>query len=404
MYTAEHEQDLQLFFLEPPYFKDVFGDPAAPSSSIVFGHRGEGKSTICNMINYELQKDESNKVLVVPYMDFSAWNEKEIRELSLKHHLERILGLSVEKLIEEAKQDVRILENLESNSRSVLQWFVLRFLPAAEYQQVERKLIALFDSLSQTQRIKRFGDIGFRRIGSYLRRKKIEFEKVADSESKIVQATKAILTLLGPSIPGSKDLRNETMLGLLHRFKGLILSAGFASMYILVDKVDEIEACSGNYDIVAKLVSPMVTSLRYLETKKVATKLFLPMQVREILGSRVRTDRILTRNISWSKESLSAMLRKRLLAFSDNKIETLEPFVEPDIWNAFEQKLFYYAALCPRNLIRITDHVIAELCELEQNPNLISEAAVDLGIKHFLSVRMGEEDAGEYQIRLRESD
>lgn len=402
VFDAEDEQNLQQFFIEPPYFKEILGDSEKPNSTMVFGYRGEGKSTLCKMIDYELRNNTSNRILIVPYYDFSCWGEKRIKELSLDDHLERILGLCVETLIAEVEKDTRILETLQSRDRSILQWFVLRFLPETEYQQVEYRLIALFDRLPQSGQIKRYGGMGLRRIRSYLRRKKVEFERIPKSESKIVQIIAAILAILGSSIPGSETLRNETMLGLLKRLRNLVITAGFTYICILVDKVDESEACSGNRRNVARLISPMVSSLDYLRTKKVATKFFLPFEVKEILGNQVRTDKTRTRTINWSKENLAAMLRKRLLSFSNNKIQTLEPFVDTTLWQVFEQKLYYYSALCPRNLIRIMDHIIAELCELEQDPSKITKSAMELGIQHFLSIRMGEEDAGEYQNRLRE--
>jgi len=397
-YSAEHEKDPQPFFVEPPYFKDILGDLAAPTSSIVFGNRGEGKSTICRMVNYELTQIGKNKILIVLYTDFSEWDKKDIEELSIENHLNKILGLSVEKFIQEIEKDDSILDEFDTNNLSMLEWFILRFLPAADHQEVEKKLNTILDSLYRTKRIKRLGSKGFWRTKSYLRRKRVEFEKIG-TESIHINIIKAILTLF--SSPIEKNLRNETMQRLLARFRNLVISAGFSSIYILIDKADETEACSGNNNLIAKLVSPITTSLIFLETDKVATKLFLPIQVKETLGGRIRIDRILTRDIFWSDESLREMLKKRLLAYSDNKIDTLRGFVDSKIWDYFEKQLFFYAASSPRNLIRFMDIVIADLCELKQSPKLITKDAIDLGIKHFLNLRLLEDDAEDYQKRLQ---
>lgn len=402
-FEAGREEDLHSYFLEPPYFRDILGDPREPTSSIVFGSRGDGKTAICKMIIYHLQSETADRVLIVRYDDFSRWTQQEIVELSLDSHIEAILGLAVEKFIQELERCPSLLEALETDARSTLQWFVLRFLPAAGYAQAEARLISLFDQIPQSRRFRRFGRMWFRRAASYLRRKRVEVETVGDSESKVVQLTKLVFVLLPLSHPGVTGLQSETMLALLKRFRDLVLSAGFDSMYIMVDKVDETEPCSGSYSLAAQLVSPIVGSLVYLELPQIATKLFLPTVIRDMLTVTPRTDRITTRNISWTQERLKALLKKRLLAFSGDKIGSLEPFVDPSIWDQFERKVLHYSALCPRNLLRLLEHIVGELCELEEVPKRVTAAAMDAGIDHFLTFRFGEEHSAEYRSRIEES-
>ncbi len=402
--TAEKEHDLHLYFVEPPYFNDIVGDIEAPTSSIVFGHRGEGKSAIFNMTRYELQKRNPKRALILPYIDFSIWSESKIRTISLDNHIERILGLAIETFIGELEKENWRLTSLSSDNQFFLQWLILRFLPASEYFQAEHKLNSLFDTVSQTNRYIYKCKWLLRRAKSYLRRKRIEIERIPDSESSAAQIIKTTVILISPQVPGCESLHKETMIDLLKKFKDLVLNAGFSSIYIMVDKVDETDVCGGRYDLAANLVAPMVTSLAFMEMDKIATKLFLPIQIEEILGERIRTDRILTRNISWSNERLNIMLNKRLRSYSDNKIESLKSFVEPAIWENFNKNILYYSALCPRNLIRLLEFIIAELCEIEQNPTIIDEAALYAGKDHFLSVRFREADSGEYQDRLRDNE
>jgi hypothetical protein len=402
LYTAEHEEDLPRFFVKPPYFRDIIGDTNSPKSSIIFGHRGEGKSAIFKMIKYELQKSNSDKPLIVTYTNFSYWNENDINNISLENHIERILGLTVNAFINELESAHWRLGSLNANDKNVLQWFALRFLPYAEDHQAENRLNSLFDNLDRGNCIMLKCRWLFRRVKSFLRRKRIEIENVSDSESSAAQIIKIIMIFISPQHPGS--LPRETMLNLLIRFKDLVLCAGFSSIYILVDKVDEPDVCSGRYDLAARLIKPIVTSISFLELDKIAIKLFLPIQIEEELGVLIRTDRVVTRqHISWSDESLKIMLNGRLLAYSDDKIETLKEFVEPAIWDEFNKKLLYYSAMCPRNLIRLLDLIIAELCEIEDNPIKITKAAMNEGQKHFLAVRLAEGDYKAYQKRLSDN-
>src|SRR5947207_3000437 len=89
-YVAEKERNTPHIFLEPPYFKDILGEPKDTSSSIVFGQRGDGKSTLCQMVEHYLKDASSGGIsLVIRYVDFPRWGEEEIRKLNLEQHLER---------------------------------------------------------------------------------------------------------------------------------------------------------------------------------------------------------------------------------------------------------------------------------------------------------------------------
>lgn len=403
--SAEAERRLgdsvrKQLFVEPPYYKDIVGNPVSPLSSIVFGMRGEGKSTICNMVQLELQKNPENKVLLVPYDDFSEFDEAKIQHLSLEDHIKRILQLAVKKFVAECRKDARIMQMLDATAQADLQWFVLRFLPAADYSEAEQRLVDLFDSASEGAGRHGLKGKRFRRIASYLRRKKFEFQSLREPQTMTVQIIKALLTFLAPPVPGEHELWNATMLQLVDKFRNLAVSGGFASVQVFIDKVDENEVYSGNFGLVSDLILPIITSLDYLEVERFATKFFLPAETRQILGNRIRTDRILTRNISWSQEALKTMLRNRLLSFSENKIGSMESFVASAVWKDFENKLLHYAAFSPRNMLRIIAHVVTETCELSRDPTEISPDAIESGIRQFLLIRTSEEDGSEYQKRL----
>lgn len=401
IYVAEKEKDTPDLFIEPPYFKDVLGDPQTPYSAIVFGQRGDGKSTLCKMIEHHLRvEDNPSAPLLIKYMHFPYWKEEEIRKLTLEQHIERLIALGLDEFIKRAERDINLLQKLNNNEKAILQWYVLIFFPAGEYKQVEKRLTALIDKLPRSHRIKKLGGWGFRRITNYLRRRRVEIERVSDDKSPVVQIIKSVLLLIAPSIPESKELRNRTDMDLLKRFRELVVSAGLPSVIILVDKIDENEVCSDKPEVAAQLVRPLVTSVSYLEIEGVATKLFLPNVTKDILGNKIRTDRVITREISWSDDGMRLLLSQRLRTFSNGTIDSLERFVESSLWPEFERKILSYAAQSPRNMIRLLDSVISILCELQEEPTSISSAALDLGIKSFLSVKLTEQDAEEYQQRL----
>jgi hypothetical protein len=401
-FGAEKEDNLAELFIEPPYFSDILGDTGKPTSSVVFGRRGDGKTSIFKMVIHRLLSDRDNKYLIVKYIDFSEWTAGDIIKLTFKDHLEKIMGLAIDRFISDIESDPSLLQNIKDDDLNKLQWFILRFLSRAGYEQVEKRLINLLDKKLIPRKSVYITGKGFRRVASWFRRKRFEIEHFSDNESSAVQTIKAIIILLAPSMPGREELERESILNLFFKFRDIVISAGYRSIYILLDKVDETEACSGNYPLVSSLVSPIVKTIGFLETEKAATKLFLPSWTREYLGKDLRTDKILTRDIRWNTDRLRAILKKRLMAFSDGNIDTLEPFVDKSIWPLFELKTLFYSAESPRNLFRLLDHIISELCELEVNPSKITLTALDTGIKHFQSIRVGEFDSTEYEAKLHE--
>ena len=77
--------------------------------------------------------------------------------------------------------------------------------------------------------------------------------------------------------------------------------------------------------------------------------------------------------------------------------------VDPEEYHYFGKALHYYAAGSPRNLIRIINEIVAELCELDDQPTLITRAAIEQGKRRFLSVRSREDDSRDYDRRLFEA-
>lgn len=48
--NADQEENLEKYFIPPPYFQSVWGDPSKPSSCVIFAPRGGGKSAQRKMI------------------------------------------------------------------------------------------------------------------------------------------------------------------------------------------------------------------------------------------------------------------------------------------------------------------------------------------------------------------
>ncbi len=125
-----------------PDFTKIYGDPANPGTTIVFGEKGSGKTAIRLMIqrklnDYNMDRD-SGQVFVVSYEELNPMldrlarymktiaGEKIMKSIRLADHQDAILSLAVTKLLDEAleaddkatsKDMARILKKMDLQRR-----------------------------------------------------------------------------------------------------------------------------------------------------------------------------------------------------------------------------------------------------------------------------------------------
>src|ERR1700676_5504750 len=78
--NADEEEHLQTYFIPPPYFNSVWGDPESPKSQVIFGPRGGGKSAQRRMIEL---KAETSDVFVITYDRFEGLSGIRLSQLSI---------------------------------------------------------------------------------------------------------------------------------------------------------------------------------------------------------------------------------------------------------------------------------------------------------------------------------
>jgi hypothetical protein len=394
-YVAEKEERLDRSFVAPNYFEDIVGDPDRPQPAFVFGSRGEGKSTLCRMVAQRLEGHE-RPPLVVHVNDFSEWSIGRIDHgLTLEDHVLRILGASAVALVETLEASPRPLLGLSKRDRALLGRFVARLLPLIDEGEHERRLAMLIDHANEAGSLRRQAGQAMRWLWRFLRRKRFEFErgKLKDEYNSLFLA---LLMLVAPGTQGS-----ATIQAVFGAFAMLVRRLGFPSMYVLVDKVDEVEAVINRSDRVAKLVASLVGSVKFLESDGLGIKIFLPEEARRDIPG-LRTDRIHTHQIQWDEQRLRAFLRKRIQAYSDGRHDGLEHVIEDYV--GFEPQLLRASARAPRNLLRILHLIVGKHCEREDHSVMVTRADADAALQTFKEYRKQEGDLELYEARLNAWD
>jgi hypothetical protein len=129
-YKAEDEEDAKnlidpwSFFVEPRYFQEIIGNTerSKPKSSIVFAHRGEGKSFLCKRVLQSLRQDRSN--FIVEYINFSDFKTEDLDKITIEYHLDKIISLCLNKVVDEILINRNLFDKLDPNEKKKLMWFI----------------------------------------------------------------------------------------------------------------------------------------------------------------------------------------------------------------------------------------------------------------------------------------
>ncbi len=147
----------------------------------------------------------------------------------------------------------------------------------------------------------------------------------------------------------------------------IVKKCGFDAIYILVDEIDEYNDTNGNPDFAAEIVVPILSSINLLEKESLGLKFFLSAPVYQRLDSvsksmhkEIRYDRTKQPKpyiLEWSDENIATMLKKRLMSYSNNMINSMQGFCSSDLENIDDQ-IVKYAYRNPRHMIQLCDHIV----------------------------------------------
>lgn len=352
-FEARKEQDLLIeYFVEPPYFYEILGDPIFPQSSVVFALRGSGKTAQSVMLDYYCSKQVISKgrVLSVNYSDFTAVIE------ASKRKLEKITV--IEHVFEILRRAIVSLYFFILNNPTIIN----EYHNLSKFKQVDisRYIVAFWKYLDNYQR-------------QYFVKKGIHH--------KIVKETKNCIP------------KSWTPQDLLGKFSDYMCEMGFSSIYILIDRLDEDELTASNAAAAVHIVKPLLSDLKLMDLSKVAFKFFLPQEIELELNSvpSIRKDRLIFRNLEWRKNDLLDLLHKRIQAFS--RYSNLDEICTPDLHSRIEKEMiecaFDYGDGAPRDIIRLGNHLFSEHSILPR-PNskeewLITDTAWKNAQKKYIS-------------------
>ncbi|WKK71569.1 hypothetical protein Q0F99_19960 [Rathayibacter oskolensis] len=362
--NAEQEDRLADYFVPPPYFESVLGNPATPKSNVIFAPRGSGKTAQRLMIERtSLQMD--SRFLCLTYDNFESATAKGATLAAHQIELCRLLTLGVLTHLEDDTIPAIFLTDHERQIIKVAGQSFLSGLSAGEFQEAMKAVKTLGDKAGEFW--KKYG--GVVAIGVALLMKKVGLDDVDISASLEQQAS---------------DKSSASARYFLEQLLAVAAKLGWDSVYFLIDKVDETPATTMDADAAYKLIAQLVLDLPTIELPGAAFKFFFWDRMESGLrGSGLRADRMEVVKLRWTVNELSDMLGKRLGAYSNGTVTSFNQLLSSMIDYDVQLLLAHLSHGSPRDAIRMARAIVAEHTRMGDEPDSISWRTVMRGILNF---------------------
>ncbi len=352
--NADEEESLQSYFVPPPFFDAIVGDPSSPNPSVVLAPRGAGKTAQRRMV--EVASHES-RYLAVTYDRFEFSAGQKITDINLQYHLRNLITrilISFLSYLSEWPHVSKILSKEEKKQLAIFIHAYLGDLTGDNMQELLNELKSLPD---------KFKDFWRKHVGF--------MESVINFLLKAYDLEKIDL----PDVKQEEKRLGETYKFQLESLLRLVRKIDFKSIYILLDKPDETEKTGNDPKSTYQLIRPLIRDLELLGLSGYGFKFFLWDKIEPFFRLDARPDRVPQYELKWNRRSLKEVLSKRLLAFSRGKTSTFDTLMEEPC--NIDDQLCLMANGSPRNLIRLCERILAIQGDRDPNAQKISIAAID---------------------------
>lgn len=368
--NADEEERLADYFIPPPYFATVIGNPEKPSPSIVFAPRGGGKSAQRRMIELEANKLD---ILSVTYDRFEFSRDENLESVSLMYHLDNIITRVLLGILYKIDSLSLTDSSFHAEEREFIRGLCQQYLGHLTQQE----LVGAIKSL--------------RSFEDKIRIKVKEYISPISGFINLILTAHNIPTI-NFDVAGPKQVRlDQSQKYNLEQLGRLAKSLGFKSVYILIDKVDETQYTGNDSGASYKLIESLIRDLELLSISGYCFKFFLWDEIKPYHIKYARPDRVQEFDLNWEFRKIKEALSKRLDAFSKGKITSLSQITGFPTANDFiTNMVLFFSNNSPRDVVRICQEICARQIEIDSNSNAISMDAVYQGIDSYCLKRTNE--------------
>ncbi|MBN1177749.1 MAG: winged helix-turn-helix transcriptional regulator [Anaerolineae bacterium] len=345
--TSEADRETRLlpeFFVDTGYYHLVWGDETVPQTTLLFAPRGGGKTAYRVMLQDQCcPASVDSNVLAVQYTSF----EFALRELGergridVETHIRKILWNGLPVLWDALCKNRKRAADFPAAQRDQLGGWLKQFAPASiEPAQVLVRIQSVEPEFKPS-----WSDFREHVQSGRLR------ELVSPVGNPVVQ-------LIADVVESDATFSSNPLSAseLLEGFVRLVqASTEIQAVYVLLDRLDETTETADSPETIVALLEPLLANLTLVEMAGLAFKLFLPRSVLSALRSRrtIRMDRFEIYDIEWEDRLLVEMLRKRLLTYSNSKIQTLAQICASPLAESIDQEIVKWVDGSPRQLLQL---------------------------------------------------
>ncbi|WP_413219166.1 hypothetical protein [Tritonibacter mobilis] len=391
-YVAENEPDILDYAVVPPYFEVAKKRALTPSTHLLFGARGGGKSATRLATERELWKLHAEKEtvpLAVPYVDFSrVLDDGSVNNVSSDRLLKELAFRVIETLLlwisdqDDAEDIVELLEPDELNLMVLLvQAFYLR-VPEANRR------------VSQTQAMTILRQNWQNRTGNWIQKKWSAITDIISVVSSGLSEKHANTESIKSEVAAMFDEKGAIVSGtaLLAKLVEVARVFGFSGVSVFVDKVDEHPLTQNSPESTARLIFPLLAHVQLMEVEGLGWQFFLWDRVKELFATgelSVRLDKLAHSEVSWTEDFLREMVDARVRFFSSGSLSNFSELGADEKVN--HEKLGEVVALAvksPRETIRLLDTVVREFDSqyaLEQELRFLAAEDLESGMDKYVS-------------------
>ena len=357
--NADEEPFLERYFVPPPFFDGVVGDPQHPSSCVVLAPRGGGKSAQRRRLEIWASQ---NAVLGVTYDRFEFASGQQLEDIGLTYHIRNIIIRTLITYLSFLQDTPTMLYDLDKQTKKTLSLFVHSYLGELNGHALQSLLNEL---RSIPESIKKFWS---------------ENVGILESLVNVLLSKYGLEKIDLPDVRQEEKRLDATYKIQLEILRNLINQKGFKAIYILIDKLDETEKTGNNPEKSYQLIKPLIQDLELLGLQGYGFKFFLWNQILPFFRIDARPDRVPQYELKWERKTLETVLSRRLSAFSNSAITSFFQLLSRDPGYPIDSILCILANRSPRNLIRICEKIFSAHAENPQSEDKISPENVDRGI------------------------
>ncbi|WP_305077277.1 P-loop ATPase, Sll1717 family [Methylobacterium sp.] len=367
--NAANEPLIENYFVDPPFFPAVIGDPRKPMSNVVFAPRGGGKTAQKIMI--EKRSAESRSFLCIAYDKFPTDGIKRAEDATADYHLNNITRIILLAIVLEIDRIGYTPSGLNENDKKIV-------------VELSKKHFGKITSEKYKETLNSIKSLGDRSIDAWNKYGGVAASLVNVAASYFNLGKLENKTINLQQVDESARFQFESAVEICRKI-------GFNSVYILIDRVDELTLTASDAEKSFTFLKSILIDLPLLETEGVAFKFFLWDQSREAYQEAGgRPDRLLEYTLDWKVQDLQKVLSRRLQTYSSGKIFRFDQLLSDETPFDIHALVSYLAHGSPRDMVRICKKIVDEHTKTGAFSDKIEFRTVKVGISAFSLERARE--------------